>query len=361
MGKKQIEKGLGFFNNGAYKEAINCFDKELELDKLNTELWYYKGISLFELKFVTKAIYCFEKALEINPQYIEAWNYKGLALFDLEEDLKAIDCFNTALKLNPDYVSSLNMKGLILWYLGEAEDAIECFDKVFNIDSNNFIALYFKGHALFDLNNYENAFTCYKEALLIDPKSLELLIDLGNLYYYFNNNIEALNYYDKVLKIDSRNGLALCYKMRTLRNLNRDYEAREIDKKLNDSRIRQICLEKHLEEKLVNNLELLKVKGYDLELIRRQMGCMEGRGRMDLFCKFKNSDHKIVIELKNVEATKKTFQQIKNYVDSMNQLKKQNPPIIGLVISRGHDIEFKKLIEEHKEINYLDLKDIGFE
>ena len=69
--------------------------------------------------------------------------------------------------------------------------------------------------------------------------------------------------------------------MRTLRNLNRNLKATEIDRKLNNPKIKMICLEKHLEDKLVNNLGLLKPWGYDLELISQQKGCMENKGRMD--------------------------------------------------------------------------------
>ena len=63
-----------------------------------------------------------------------------------------------------------------------------------------------------------------------------------------------------------------------------------------------------------------------------------------------------MIELKNIKASKTTFQQISNYVKSMNQIKQYKLPIIGLVISRGYDNEFKKLIDEHQEINYLNLE-----
>ncbi len=36
-------------------------------------------------------------------------------------------------------------------------------------------------------------------------------------------------------------------------------------------------------------------------------------------------------------------------------------PVNGLVISRGQDDDFKRLISKHDEISYLDLEDLGFE
>ena len=43
----------------------------------------------------------------------------------------------------------------------------------------------------------------------------------------------------------------------------------------------------------------------------------------------------------------------------MTQEHKQN--ILGLIISRGQNTEFKHLIENNPEIQHLDLKDLGFE
>ena len=173
------------------------------------------------------------------------------------------------------------------------------------------------------------------------------------------NYEEAITYFERALKINPKYAPSLYGKVRCLRNLNLNYKAQKIESKLNDPTIKEIFLEKNLEEKLANNLELLKPWGYDLKLISQQEGCMGGKGRMDLFCKDKNTFELIIIELKNVMATANTFNQIHNYLKSMKEVHKQ--PIKGLVISRDCNDEFNMLINNNNQISYLDLQNIGFE
>lgn len=48
-----------------------------------------------------------------------------------------------------------------------------------------------------------------------------------------------------------------------------------------------------------------------------------------------------------------------NYIEALEEI--QDKKVTGLVISRGCDEEFKILIEKSNHINYLDLKDLGFD
>lgn len=99
-----------------------------------------------------------------------------------------------------------------------------------------------------------------------------------------------------------------------------------------------------------------------MKLIRRQQGVIRGegsRGRIDLFCEDKKNNNLVVIELKNYKADKDTFKQISNYIEGIKLFKKRT--ITGLVIGRGCNEEFKKLLEKSKSIKYLDLVDLGFE
>ena len=299
--------------------------------------------------------------INIDSNEINAFNFKGDSLIDLKEFDKALKCYKEALKINPNSVDVLLNIGSLLLDLEEYQKAQNIFNKIISIDPENLDAFTGLGNLFFNIGKKEESIKYYDKAINIDPNYQKALCNKGIVLRILKNYEEALLLFNKVLTIDPKDGLTLCNKMRTLQNLNRNFEASEIDRTLNDPLIREICLEKHLEEKLVNNLDLLKPFGYDLELISQQRVCMDGKGRMDLFCKFKNTDQKIIIELKNVKATKSTFNQINNYVESMNQIKKHKNPIIGLVISRGYDDDFKKLIEQQNEITYLDLEQLGFE
>ncbi len=59
-----------------YQEAIDCFNKALELDSQLVYPWYNKGRSLYSIGHYDEAINCFDKAL----------------------DREAIDCYNRVLE-----------------------------------------------------------------------------------------------------------------------------------------------------------------------------------------------------------------------------------------------------------------------
>ena len=56
--------GLVFYRKKSYKEAIECFDKSLELSSSGGfNSWYMKGNSLYQLNEFKEAIECFDKSL----------------------------------------------------------------------------------------------------------------------------------------------------------------------------------------------------------------------------------------------------------------------------------------------------------
>jgi len=61
MGKKQLE-------GGQYDDALNLFQKAILLNRNDPDLWNLKGIALRSLGRYNEAIECFNKSLEIDPR-----------------------------------------------------------------------------------------------------------------------------------------------------------------------------------------------------------------------------------------------------------------------------------------------------
>ena len=61
MGKKQLE-------DGQYDDALNLFQKAILLNRNDPVLWNLKGIALRSLGRYNEAIECFNKSLEIDPR-----------------------------------------------------------------------------------------------------------------------------------------------------------------------------------------------------------------------------------------------------------------------------------------------------
>ena len=63
-----VEQGNSLLNAGKFEEALGFFEQALLLDQKNPELWNYKGVALRSIGRYSEAIECFNKSLEIDPR-----------------------------------------------------------------------------------------------------------------------------------------------------------------------------------------------------------------------------------------------------------------------------------------------------
>jgi len=110
--------------------------------------WNDKGVLLGEQGDAQNAMECFDRALEINPNYAEAWHNKGSLYYKQGDTENAMKCFDRVLEIDPNDAEAWLKKGALYVKQGDAQNAIECFDRVLEIDPNNKDAKEFKKIAI---------------------------------------------------------------------------------------------------------------------------------------------------------------------------------------------------------------------
>lgn len=87
-----------------YNEAIEHFNKLLEMNNNSPESWFRKGNSLLMLNHYEESIECYNKALENNKnedtnKRVDICYYKGIAFERLGNKKETNKCFDNAAKL----------------------------------------------------------------------------------------------------------------------------------------------------------------------------------------------------------------------------------------------------------------------
>lgn len=86
-------EGEGLYNQGKYEEAIQAFDKAIEIEPQFAAAWNNKGVTLNRLGRYEEALQVYDKALEFDPQFTKARNNKCLTLEKLGRKAEAQVCF----------------------------------------------------------------------------------------------------------------------------------------------------------------------------------------------------------------------------------------------------------------------------
>ena len=95
------DRGLILDKQGKTEESLASFSKAIEIDPKNSITWHNKGLTLIRSNQLKEAIYCFDKAIENKENYAKAWYNKGRALSMLGQVDKSQVCFDKSRKLDP--------------------------------------------------------------------------------------------------------------------------------------------------------------------------------------------------------------------------------------------------------------------
>ena len=150
---------------GEYEEALKAINKSIELNPENEKNWYLKAESLNRLRRSEEALKYNAKAIEIEPYNDAVWIQKAECFERLEDYEEAIKIYDKAIKQNPSHYKNWERKIYALKRLGKYEEAIECLEELLKIDSYRSIG--YKrliGECLEKQGKYKKAMKFYDKA-----------------------------------------------------------------------------------------------------------------------------------------------------------------------------------------------------
>jgi tetratricopeptide (TPR) repeat protein len=93
----------------------------------SSEAWYGKGKAFLALNLHEEAVDAFDKVVELKPDFHDAWCDKGIALVLSNRHQDALHVLDTALRLDPNCAGAWMHRGQALFALGGLQEASRRF------------------------------------------------------------------------------------------------------------------------------------------------------------------------------------------------------------------------------------------
>jgi tetratricopeptide (TPR) repeat protein len=200
--RELLTKGDEHYFADRDEEAVPYFQKVLEINPDNYEVWHKLGVALGNLGRYEEAIDSYDQAIKIKPDYDETWNNRGVALFNSGRYEEAIASYDRAVKIKPDKHETWYNRGVALGCLDrDKKEAIASFDRAVEIKPDDHQSLYLRSLALYELGQYEEAITSYDRAIEIEPDKYEAWSNRGIALRALGRYADAIDSYDRAVEI----------------------------------------------------------------------------------------------------------------------------------------------------------------
>jgi tetratricopeptide (TPR) repeat protein len=194
------EVGQSYLIENNLQNAYVEFQKAIELNPLDKELYYYLGFIQAKWRYYEKAIEYFEKAIRIDKHYAEAYNHLGIAYLSTEKWNKAIESFSKAIR-EPLYgtpeIAYYNM-ATTYYYKGDYLEALSAIEEALKRKSNFPQAKFLMGQIYNKLGKKSEAIKAFNNAIDDNPDYVDAHSELAKIYLKEGDRKKAFFHFEKV-------------------------------------------------------------------------------------------------------------------------------------------------------------------
>lgn len=135
-----LRQGILYNLDGLHPQALEEFSKALDLNptpKISLQILLNKASAEIKLEDYTNALVDYNKAIEIDPRNTNIYTYRGLVNFKLGYYLDAVTDYNNVLDLDPNSTITYYNRGMTLLRLSEKQKACKDFHKACQMGNSN--------------------------------------------------------------------------------------------------------------------------------------------------------------------------------------------------------------------------------
>lgn len=217
------EKGNAHFNRGEFEDAINAYNKAIQLDPSFGMPYSNLALTYLTQEKCTEAILLYQKSIEMlssDKDKAISWNGLGNVYRCLNDYENAVAAYQKAAELdpetagmrdgadnfqpnqNPKTAQAWNDLGEVFFKTGSYDEAINAFNKAIELEPESGQAYSNLARALASQGKYARAIPLYQKSidLLQDNKDKAAVWNrLGNVYRKLNDYDNAIKAYQKAV------------------------------------------------------------------------------------------------------------------------------------------------------------------
>ncbi|SDB18479.1 tetratricopeptide repeat protein [Eubacterium oxidoreducens] len=176
--------GINDLKSGEYEDAIEAFDKALEVKSggsvtnLEIDINYYKALAQYKNGDSDGAIETYTAIISYDEEAADAYYLRGNVYLQEEESKKAIADFEKAIELAEDFGEMSNQVGTALIGADMEDEAATYLNEVISKGGSSGEELYNVGNAYYLLEEYDQAISTLEEAKSSNDDATLLLAEV---------------------------------------------------------------------------------------------------------------------------------------------------------------------------------------
>jgi tetratricopeptide (TPR) repeat protein len=201
-------QGMSFDLLGEYSEALNSYQKAIDLVSDNFSLYFEQGDILESLKRYPEAINSYDQAIKLKPQHPEAYNNRGLTYINLKQYPQALSDLNQAIKLNPQLAEAYTNRGLTYINLKQYSQALSDLNQAIKLNPQSAENYTSRGLTYINLKQYSQALFDLNQAIKLNPQLAEAYTNRGLTYINLKQYSQALSDLNQAIKLNPQSAEA---------------------------------------------------------------------------------------------------------------------------------------------------------
>jgi tetratricopeptide (TPR) repeat protein len=161
--------GASLARLGRQEEALQVFDKAVQLKPDDADLWWQMGSALSDASRLPEALLCFRHAVELDPGHGEAAYRAGVLLQEEQRFDEALAYLDRSADAQPDHSPTFAMRGFVRASLKRYEEAIGDYELAIRLGPDNEETFSNLGNAFRALGQLEMALVWYDRSLALKP------------------------------------------------------------------------------------------------------------------------------------------------------------------------------------------------